>query len=444
MAQNVTTLDNCTILTMDEWDHHYVNGRIVIADNIITAIGDADDIKTQGEILDMQGRLVMPGFVNTHTHSHSSIFRNTADDLSLMDWLKTAMWPMEKHLSAERAYVATLLSCLEYIRSGITCYADQFYFSGIVAKAAMNSGLRTFLAATVFTNPSAETEDTFSAAVDFVEKYCGKQNETLVYPCIGPHAPYSVNEHLWRECTKLSAQYDLLIHTHISETIDENRKIMEQTGLSPTRWLHNMGVFERPVLAAHSIHLDDVDMDLYARYKVAVAYNPVSNLKLVSGIMPMKRLLEKGILVTIGTDGAQSNNSMDLLRDLRTGILLQKQVNEDASFLGGRFALRMATIEGAKALGIDSQIGSLELGKKADLIAFDTTSPRLCPLHRSSVKNLYAAICYSACGADVSDSMVNGRWLMRNQTVLSLDAPEVLKEAQKASEYLVKHSGIEI
>lgn len=441
MSQTIT-LKNCTILTMDGRDRHYADGRITIKDRIITAVGEAASVPEEGEAVDMKGRLVMPGLINTHTHSHSSIFRNTADDLSLMDWLKTAMWPMEKHLSPERAYAAARLSCLEYIRSGITCYADQFYFSKTVAEAAMTSGLRTFLAATVFTDPSPETADTLAAAADFAEKYHGRQDETLVYPCIGPHAPYSVEARLWKACVELSKQYNLLIHTHISETLDENRQIMEQTGMSPTRWLDSMGVLERPVLAAHSIHLDDSDLDLYARHNVAVSYNPVSNLKLVSGIMPMKRLLQKGILITLGTDGAQSNNSMDLLRDLRTGLLIQKQENGDASFLKARAALRMATIDGAKALGMDSQIGSLEVGKKADLIAFDTTSPRLCPLHRHSVKNLYAAMCYSACGADVADSMVNGRWLMRDRSVLSLNAAEVCRDAQEASEYLVEHSGI--
>jgi len=436
------TLTNCTIITVDDKDSFYANGTLIVKNNRIKELGTSERVSPLGKVIDMGGKLIMPGLINTHTHSHSSLFKNQADDMTLMDWLKKAMWPMERFLSKERSFAATSLSCLEYIQGGITCYADQFYFADTTAAAAQSSGLRVFLAPTVFTNPSPETTDTLSAAVDFIEKYHGKQEDTLVYPCIGPHAPYSVSERLWRECAKLSEKYKLIIHTHISETIDENNQIKEQTGMSPTQWLNSMGVLERPVLAAHSIHLDEQDMELYARKNVRVAYNPVSNLKLVSGVMPMKRMREKNILISMGTDGAQSNNSMDLLRDLRTGVLLQKQVNEEATFFTSREAIRMVTINGAKALDMQEQIGSLEVGKRADLIALDTTSPRLCPLHRSSLKNLYSTITYSAIGSDVCDVIVDGKWVMHDKKVLTLNVSDVQKNAQEASEYLVKNANL--
>lgn len=435
---NCYTLKNCTVLTVDEADRFYENGVIVVENGLISELGAAGEITPRGETVDMSGKLVMPGLINTHTHSHSSIFKNQADDLKLMDWLKKAMWPMEKRLSAERSRAATSLSCLEYIAGGITCIADQFYYAMATAEAEQESGLRSFLAATVFTDPSPETSDTLAAATAFIERYAGRQDETLIYPCIGPHAPYSVSETLWRECVRLSEKHELIIHTHISETKDENDQIMAQTGMSPTAWLDSMGVLDRNVLAAHSVHLSDADIELYARKNVRVTYNPVSNLKLSSGIMPMKKLRDKGVLVSIGTDGAQSNNSMDLLRDLRTGVLIQKQSNDDATFMAARDAVRMVTIDGARALGMQQQIGSLEKGKKADIIALDTESPRLCPLHRGSLGNLYATVTYSACGADVTDTIVNGRWLMKNREMLSLDAKKVRAQAQAASEYLVK------
>lgn len=434
------TLTNCTILTVDGQDTVYSRGRIQIQDKRILAVGDESTVPLAGETVDLGGGLVMPGLINTHTHSHSSIFRNQADDLRLMDWLKKAMWPMEKFLSPELAYAATALSCLEYLRCGITTYADQFYFANTIAHAAQKSGLRCFLAATVFTNPSPETSDTLGAAVKLIQDWKGKEWETHVYPCIGPHAPYSVSGDLFREVTSLSRSYALLIHTHISETQDENDQIRAQTGLSPTQWLESLGVFQQPVLAAHSIHLSPEDLDIYERRGVHVTYNPVSNMKLASGIMPYREMRRRGIQISLGTDGAQSNNSMDILRDLREGVLLQKVTAMDATVFSSREAVRMATIEGARALGMDKQLGSLESGKLADLIVLDPQSPRLTPLHRNDHNHLYGAVTYSACGPDVQDVMVDGKWLIRDRQVSAFDEGEVLRQGQSASEYLVRHA----
>jgi 5-methylthioadenosine/S-adenosylhomocysteine deaminase len=439
-TESLYTITNCTLLTVDGRDTFYEHGCMVVSGSRILHVGDASKIKPEGTVIDMGGRLVMPGLVNTHTHSHSSLFKNQADDLRLMDWLNKAMWPMEAHLNAERACAATKLSCMEYIASGITTYADQFYFADAIAKAASQSGLRCFLAATVFSKPSVETKDTFGAARAFVENWRGREEETLVYPCMGPHAPYSVSGELFQKVAEVCRKYGVLLHTHISETLDENKEIYQQTGLTPTQWLAELGVLENRVLAAHSIHLCERDLELYAENGVHASYNPVSNLKLVSGIMPYRELRNMGIQISLGTDGAQSNNSMDLLRDLRTGALLQKQINEDPTLFNAGEMVRMVTIEGARALYMEDMIGSLEEGKRADFIALDTGSPRLCPLHRGSLSNLYSAIAYSACGADVSDMAVNGRWVMRDRRILTMDCDEVCKNAQEASEYLVNHS----
>lgn len=434
------TLTNCTVLTVDGQDTFYSRGRIQIQDERILAVGDEKTVPLAGEIVDLGGGLVMPGLINTHTHSHSSIFRNQADDLRLMDWLKKAMWPMEKFLSPELSYAATSLSCLEYLRCGITTYADQFYFADTIARAAQKSGLRCFLAATVFTNPSPETSDTLGAAVKFIQNWKGKERETHIYPCIGPHAPYSVSGDLFREVAALSRSYALLIHTHISETQDENEQILAQTGLTPTQWLESLGVFQQPVLAAHSIHLSSEDMDIYQRCGVHVTYNPVSNMKLASGIMPYREMRNRSIQISLGTDGAQSNNSMDILRDLREGALLQKVTAMDATVFSSREAVRMVTIEGARALGMDKMLGSIESGKLADLIVLDPRSPRLTPLHRNDIHNLYGAVTYSVCGPDVRDVMVDGTWLMRNRDICTFDENEVLRQGQIASEFLVNHA----
>ncbi|MCL2580026.1 MAG: amidohydrolase [Oscillospiraceae bacterium] len=431
------TLTNCTVLTVDEHDSFYPNGAVSVESSVIKAVGNAADITPCGEVVDMGGALIAPGLINTHTHSHSSIFRNTADDLRLMEWLETAMWPMEKRLSAERAYAATALSCLEYMKSGITTYADQFYYADIIAQAAKASGLRCLLGATVFSGSSPETGDTLKAAVDFVEKWRGREDQTLIYPALGPHAPYSVSAEIFREISAIARRYGLVIHTHISETAEENAGLQEKTGMSPAAWLESLGVFENKVLAAHCVHLSGADLDIFAANRVSVSYNPVSNLKLVSGIMNYRRMKARGIVVGMGTDGAQSNNSMDLLRDMRTGALLQKHIEQDAAFFTARESVRMMTIDGARALFMGEQIGSLEPGKCADIIALDSNSPRACPLHRGLLGSLYGALAYSLCGADVTDVMVGGRWLMRGRKPLLICESDIYKNAQQASEYLI-------
>ena len=434
------TIYNATFVTMDDSQPHIVDGAMVVDQGTIIEIGRSDEIQKQGELIDMQGKLVMPGLINTHTHTHSSIFRNLGDDRKLMDWLENAMWPMEKVLTEEIAYDATSLSCLEFIRGGITTYADQFYFANEIAYAAQDSGLRCFLAATVFENGCAETSNTLERAVNFIEKWSGREKDTLVYPCIGPHAPYSVSEEQFHDIVEIAKEYKLLIHIHISETADENRSIQEKYQVNPTQWLDSLGVLEQRVLAAHSIHLSEQDLEIYQRNQVAVSYNPVSNLKLVSGDMPIEKMLERDILVSIGTDGAQSNNSMDLLQDIKIGTLIQKQKMNSATFLKAKECVKMMTINGAKALGMENEIGSLEVGKKADFIAFDIKSVRMVPLHRDNLENLYATIVYSATGADVADTVVNGRWLMKNKEVLSMNEVDILARGQKASEYLVQES----
>lgn len=204
------TLINAAILTINENDDYFPQGAMVIADGKILSVGSMEDIEIKGEVIDMEGKIVMPGLINTHTHTHASLFRSLGDDMELMDWLHNAMWPTERHMNAGIAYAATRMSCLEYIKGGITTYADQFYFADSVAQAASQSGLRCFLAASVFTQPTAETDDTWKAAEEFVESWIGREMETRIYPCIGPHAPYSVDEALFRKTIALAEKHDIL------------------------------------------------------------------------------------------------------------------------------------------------------------------------------------------------------------------------------------------
>jgi 5-methylthioadenosine/S-adenosylhomocysteine deaminase len=441
-GEDLFSLINCTILTMDREDTYYSSGTIIIEEGRISEIGQSDKIIPKGTVIDMKQKIVLPGLINTHTHSPSPLFRGMADDLSLMDWLKKILWPAERNLTGDTAYWGTSLTCLEFIQSGITTFADQYFFSEYVAEAVQNSGLRGFIAPSVFTNGSPETSDTIQAAISFIEKYKGREDQTLVYPCIGPHAPYSCSDEILKEVARIADAYDLIIHTHISETMDENSEIYEATGLTPTQYLDSMGIFDGKVLAAHCIHLNQKDMQILKEKNVCVSYNPVSNLKLVSGIMPLKELTDREILVSIGTDGAQSNNSLDLLKDLKIGVLIQKQQYNDATYISAKEALKMITINGAKALHMDHEIGSLERGKKADIIALDIQDANINPLHRSCVNNIYSAVVYTADGSNVSDVIVNGKILMRNSELLNMNKAEIINQSHKAAEEVLKKAGL--
>lgn len=438
----VISLINCSIITMDGEDNYYPKGTIIIENDRIAEVGPSDRITPRGNIMDFKNKIVLPGLINTHTHSASPLFRGMADDLSLMDWLKKVLWPAEKNLSGEIVYWGSMFTGLEFLEAGITTFVDQYFFSDFVGRAVERTGLRGFIAPTVFTNGSPETHDTISAAVSFIEKYKGREEQTLIYPCIGPHAPYSCDSDTLKKVAQIAASYDLIVHTHISETVDENREIYEKTGLTPTQFLDSVGILDRKVLAAHCIHLNQKDIQLFSKKQVSISYNPVSNLKLVSGIMPMKELLEEGVLVSLGTDGAQSNNSLDLLKDLKTGILLQKQHYQDATFLSAKEALKMVTINGAKALGMEHEIGSLEKGKKADLIAIDGKKTNINPLHINHANNVYSAVVYAADGSDVSDVIVNGRMLMRDRVHLHLNKDEIIDQTSKGAKIVLEKAAL--
>jgi 5-methylthioadenosine/S-adenosylhomocysteine deaminase len=420
---------HAVILTLDEVDHLYPDGCILIEDGIITYVGpDTDGVQKQEfcEEFDFKGKLVMPGLVNTHIHTHSPLFRNLGEDVELHTWLNKLMWPAEAHLDAERAQWGTRLACLESISNGVTTLADQFYYADTTATAIEESGIRAIVCSTIFANGDPSKGQTLQAAADFLGKW--QTRNKLIVPGLGPHAPYSVNAEQWLGVSALAEQSGAIIHTHISETAKENADIERLYGVSPTRWLSNLGVLEHHVLAAHCVHLSDDDINILADHSVHVSYNPISNLKLVSGIMPYRRLQQSNVQLSIGTDGAQSNNTLDLLQDLKVGMLIQKQVENDPTLCDVRQAVRLATICGAQALGLHDIIGSLEVGKQADLIVLDLDAPHFAPLVTDSAKDLYTAIVYCATGRDVTDTMVQGTWLMRKGAVCSLDSQAIMQQ----------------
>lgn len=438
-----TFLRHAVVLAIDDHDSFCADGCVAIADGRIVYVGK-DELRpatNDGDInLDFAGKLLMPGLINTHIHTHSPLFRNLGEDAPLEVWLNEIMWPAESFLTEEAAYYAALHTCIESIVSGVTTFADQFYFTPTVADAVAKSGLRAILCASIFANGKPAWGQTVQTAADFVESWKGRNK--LITPGLGPHAPYSVNEAQWRDVVQLSLIHDVMVHTHISETEKENKQFDAHYGKTPTRWLDDLGVLSRPTLAAHCVHVSEEDIAILKLRDVHVSYNPVSNLKLVSGIMPYADLTKAGVQVSMGTDGAQSNNTLDLLQDLKIGVLLQKQREGNAAFFPVSEAARLVTMAGAKALGLEKKVGSLEVGKEADIIALDLNQPHLQPLSATSAESLYTMLIYCATGRDVTDTMVAGRWLMRDRNVLSLDVALVLEKTNAFAHSIRMKAGL--
>lgn len=314
--------------------------------------------------------LLLPGFVNLHTHAAMSLLRGYADDMALMRWLHERIWPAEsRHISPAFVRDGTLLACWEMLRGGITCFNDMYFFPAAAAEAALSAGIRAALGVTVFEFPSAYGKD----ADDYLAKGLATRDtlrdEALISFCLAPHAPYTVTDKTFEQVAILADQLDLPVHIHVHETKDEIAVSLKEHGIRPLERLRRLGLLGPELIAVHAVHLNDVEIDLLAENSCHVAHCPTSNMKLASGLAPIGDLISHGVGVGLGSDGAASNNRLDLLREMRHAALLAKLASRDAACLPAHQALRMATIEGAKALGLDKDIGSLLPGKAADLCA---------------------------------------------------------------------------
>lgn len=441
--QSSFTLQNAQIVTMDRNERYFARGMLIARGKRIEYVGESGSRESEGTVIDMSGKLLMPGLVNTHAHSASGLFRGIADDLFLMEWLENHMWPAERIQTAHTAYIAAALTHLEYLESGITTIADMWIFPDSTAKAAMEVGLRTFVCATVFSRSSTESEEPIRSAEDFVKRWKGREEETRVYPAYGPHAVYSCNQDTLAEVARLAKRDDVLVHTHISETRDENTNCFARLKLSPTRAMEEAGIFENRVLAAHCVYVDEEDLEIFKKHDASVSYNPVSNLKLCSGIAPLEAMFREGVRVSIGTDGPQSNNSLDILRDLKIGALIQKNRLQDPTFLPAKEALKIATIYGAAALGMENEIGSLEAGKRVDIIALGLDRANMLPMRSEDPETIYSQIIYSASGANVTDVFVDGERLLKDRVPVRVDKEGILRQAQEASLLWGRNAGMQ-
>jgi 5-methylthioadenosine/S-adenosylhomocysteine deaminase len=426
-------LVNALVLTMDEEMHQYDPGAVAISGDSLLAVGPEADIRkaySGKQVIDCGGKVLMPGLVNAHTHVPMTLLRGLADDLRLDVWLMGYMMPVEREfVSPDFVRLGTQLACAELIRTGVTCFADMYYFEEDVARATADAGLRAVCSQTVlkFPTPDASSyEDSLAAARDFIQRWKG---HALITPSVAPHAPYTCTPEILRATAQLAVEFDVPLHTHIAETASEVENMRRENGMPVVPYVKKQGLFDAKVLAAHCVHLDEGEMRTLQHAGAGVAHNPSSNLKLASGFAPVRRMLEVGLNVGIGTDGPASNNDLDMFEEVRLAAFVAKAVSNDPTSLPAATALSMATRLGARALHLGAVTGSLEVGKRADLILVDTSPLHNSPRFRRDPDNAYAQLVYAGKATDVSDVMVNGRWLMQAHKLLTLDESALVTAA---------------
>jgi 5-methylthioadenosine/S-adenosylhomocysteine deaminase len=428
---------NATVVTVDEQRRVIHDGAVAILGGRIAAVGKAAEIAARyqaAETLDAGGGIVLPGLINAHTHAPMVLFRGIADDLKLMDWLQKYIFPAEaKNVTAEFVKAGTHLAALEMIRSGTTTFVDMYYFEDQVAEAAKEAGLRTVAGETVIGFPAPDNKtvaDALAYTDRFLKKWAG---DPLVVPAVAPHSAYLVDPDTLRATRVLADRYGAPILIHLSESKDEQATVKERYRKTPTVHLRDLGILRKGLLGAHGIWLDAGDRAILKEAGAGVAHCPQSNMKISSGPAPVREMLAEGLRLGLGTDGAASNNDLDMFEEMLTAALLAKHVTADPTVAPAAAVLEMATLGGARALGMEDRLGSLEPGKRADLIVVDLSAPRLHPLY-DPVSHLV----YAAKGADVRHVVVEGRVVMRDRKVTTLDEAAVLADAERLRAQVVQ------
>jgi len=406
------------------------NGALAIENGKITFVGKRSSARnTRAEIkIDAKKKIAMPGLINCHTHVPMTFFRGLAEDQPLETWLKETIWPLETKLESEDVYVGAVLGCLEMIKSGTTCFADMYFHEDMVAKAVEKSGLRGVLAEGIIESGNKVLgEKMLNESANFARRFHGYANGRVT-TFLGPHAAYSCDPELLIKIEKKSLELNVGIHIHLAESKEMFRGFEGRYGSSEVEYLDKINFFKGHVLAAHCINLSGEDMQILSHKGVNVAYVPVANMKLGLGAAKVKDLTDLGVNIGLGTDGPASNNTLDMFETMKIATLLQKLVYLNPKVLPTYEVLRMATVNGAEALGLKKEIGSLEVGKKADIVLVDLSKPHLNPLH-----NIYASIVYSMRGSDVDTVIVDGKILMENRQVKTLDEQAIMEEAEKTA-----------
>ena len=416
------------VVTMDGGGRVLRPGAVAVDGRDIVGVDTVDAIAqrfSSGNTIDAAGQVIMPGLVNTHTHAPMVLYRGLADDLALMDWLQKYIFPAEaKTVSPEFVRAGTRLAALEMIQSGTTAYADMYYFEEEIARATKEAGIRGVLGQTIiqFPVPDAKTPaEGIARAVAFIRQWAGDE---LIVPAIAPHSMYTLETSTLKEIRAVATRERAPVIIHLAETRDEVEVARDKYKATPTQFLESIGFWGDRTLAAHGVHLTPADIGILTRRRVGVSHNPESNMKLASGTSPVPAMQKAGVVVGLGTDGAASNNDLDMFEAMRQAAFLHKLTSNDPSALPARTALAMATIGGARALGLEREIGSLEPGKRADLLIVSMRAARQTPLY-----DPLSHLVYVTRGDDVQTVVVNGKIVMRDRKVLTLDENAVIREA---------------
>lgn len=423
-------IKNVDIVTIDSDNQIIMDGNIYIEDEIITHIGEELKEYKADETIDGKHMIALPGLINAHTHMGMSLLRNYADDLPLHQWLTEKIWPVESKLTSQDIYWGSLLSMTEMIQTGTTTFCDMYFFMDEVGKGAEESGIRAMLTRGIVEDRN-QPDKKLDESRELFNRYHKASNDRLRV-MIAPHAPYTCSPEFLIKAKELASELGTGIHIHLSETEKEVQESYEMYGKSPIEHVFDLGVFDVHTLAAHCVHVSEKDIEIMAKKGVHAVNNPASNMKLASGFAPVQKMIDKGIYVSLGTDGASSNNNLNMFKELNLAALINKAMDKNAISVKAEDAIKMATINGARGLQWEEQIGSLEVGKRADIILVDMDKPHLIPKH-----NLLSALAYSVYGSDVDTVLVDGKILMKNREMVTIDTEKVKYMAQKQAMELV-------
>ncbi len=423
------------IVCMDNDRTILKKGSIVVKDGKIQEIADSEKLNKKyipRKIIDATNKLLMPGLVNTHTHSSMTVFRGYSDDMPLHEWLTKYLFPAEsKYMNKEVVRAGAELAIIEMLRSGTTTFNDMYYYQDETVKAAKEIGMRAIISESLMDLP-APNSPTPQEGIKYIHKLMGKyKNDPLIRIGVAVHSPYTCAPELLVEAKKLADQYNAPYHIHVSETQWEMDLIREKYQLTPVQYLDSLGVLDDKMIAAHCVHLTDEDIQILKKRKVGVAHNPESNMKLSSGVARIPELVKNNVAVGIGTDGVASNNNLDMFEEVHSAALLHKLAWGDPTAAKAKTMLKLATISGAKVLGMEEEIGSIEVGKKADIILLDLNNTHLIPLY-----NAYSQLVYSARGSDVTDVIIDGKIVMENNKILTIDENLVKEKVRKLGDVI--------
>ncbi len=423
-------IKNATIITMNHERQVIQGGFICTKGDKIQALGKGDPPSgSHSTEIDARGGLLLPGLINCHTHASMTLFRGLADDLPLMEWLEQYIFPVESQMDGGFVKVGALLACAEMIMSGTTTFCDMYLFEDQVAEAAAEAGMRCLVGEVLYDFPSPNYGP-LEKGFDYTEELINKwQGHPLVSIAVEPHSLFTCSPDLLKRAGELAEKYQVPLIIHVAETRAEIQEVQKRYGKGPVALLKDLGLLKPNLIADHCVHLSQNEMEELASARVRVAHNPESNMKLASGVAPVPEMINLGIPVGIGTDGCASNNNLDMLSEMDTAAKLHKLHKMDPTAIDALTTLEMGTIRAAQVLGMDHLVGSLEVGKKADFIIVDVDKPHLIPLY-----NPYSQVVYAASGHDVSHSVIDGRLVMKDRQLLTLELDDLIRAAGKEAE----------